>query len=556
MPESESEIGFAQLGLGSVLKQNQLAVPPNQREYSWEKKEVRTLFQDFTREIQLRDRKYFLGTIVTIPRAGGTLEVVDGQQRLATTAILLFAIQNYLRATEPELASSINDEFLSKFVRETRSREPRLKLNLLDNEFFRSKLEGQNPTPSKRSHCLIQEAFDEADQHVLNVVNGLDPRDHGDELNRWVSFIEQRAVVILLRVPDATNAYRMFETLNDRGKRVSQSDLVKNYLFGEAASRINEVQAKWSFMRGTLESLGEDDVTIDFLRHAITLMSGFAREADVYERVHSTIIGEQPAVRFAGQLEALANSFVAIQSPDHEKWNSFGDRSRKAIAVLNLLDIKVLRPVVLAISEKFSVREADRSLTFLVSLAVRLMIGNKTRTGTVEEGLAAAGHRIYHAQITSLDQLKTELTNIIPSDVQFRAAFSTATSSNRKLARYYLRSLELQRTADDQPWHIPNDDPSSINLEHILPDRPEGNWPQFDDETAKLYRNRIGNFALLKASENSHLRSAGFATKKQTYIASPYLTTSEIGNYADWAPSEIDRRQSALADLAVKAWPI
>jgi uncharacterized protein with ParB-like and HNH nuclease domain len=72
-----TEIGFAQLGLGSVRKQNQLAVPPNQREYSWTSKEVRTLFQDLAKSISEGDaNSYFLGTIVTITRAHGVLEVV------------------------------------------------------------------------------------------------------------------------------------------------------------------------------------------------------------------------------------------------------------------------------------------------------------------------------------------------------------------------------------------------------------------------------------------------------------------------------------------------
>ena len=51
MSDTESEIGFAQLRRSpeSILKQNRLAVPPNQREYAWELKYVRTLFQDFAR---------------------------------------------------------------------------------------------------------------------------------------------------------------------------------------------------------------------------------------------------------------------------------------------------------------------------------------------------------------------------------------------------------------------------------------------------------------------------------------------------------------------------
>ena len=64
---------FSQLGLASILQQNQLIVPPNQRDYSWTEREVETLFQDFARAIAETDANYFLGTIVTIPRENDRL---------------------------------------------------------------------------------------------------------------------------------------------------------------------------------------------------------------------------------------------------------------------------------------------------------------------------------------------------------------------------------------------------------------------------------------------------------------------------------------------------
>src|SRR5947209_828471 len=101
MTDTGGQIHFDQVGIGSVLKQYLLAVPPNQREYSWTRKEVTTLLQDFGRAISEETAEYFLGTIVTIPRGIDLLEVVDGQQRLATTAILLSQIRNYLNGKEP-----------------------------------------------------------------------------------------------------------------------------------------------------------------------------------------------------------------------------------------------------------------------------------------------------------------------------------------------------------------------------------------------------------------------------------------------------------------------
>ncbi|MYK07964.1 MAG: DUF262 domain-containing protein [Synechococcus sp. SB0670_bin_20] len=85
-----SSFKFSQLGLASILKQSRLIVPPNQRNYSWTKEEVTTLLQDFARSIGSEDTPYFVGTIVTIRKGNDVLEVVDGQQRLATTAIRSF----------------------------------------------------------------------------------------------------------------------------------------------------------------------------------------------------------------------------------------------------------------------------------------------------------------------------------------------------------------------------------------------------------------------------------------------------------------------------------
>jgi hypothetical protein len=555
MADSESEIGFAQLGLGNVLKQDQLAVPPNQRDYAWTTKEVRMLFQDLARAI-VDEPSYFLGTIVTIPRTNGVLEVVDGQQRLATTAILLAAMRDYLREKEPVLAQSIDEEFLTGIDRAARERVLKLRLNLDDNDYFRARLTGGGAMPeaTKPSHRLLDAAFSEAHAQVARLVAGHAQKDHGDILNRWIGFVEGKALVVRLRVANEANAYRMFETLNDRGLRTSQSDLVKNYLFGRAGDRLPEVQQRWAFMRGALETMEDEDITIIFLRHALTVIQGFVRETQVYETVQNIARAVQPAVTLASNLEVLANAYVAIHNAEHEKWNGYSDATRKAIEVLNLFDIRPMRALMLSIAQQITPREAERAFKLCVSLGLRLMIAGGTRTGSVEEKLAEAAHKVFTNEITTTAELATDLAQITPADAQFRAAFEVATVSNRKLARYYLRSLEMQAKGEAEPWHIPNDDRAAINLEHILPERPEGNWPQFAADEVRLYFRRIGNLCLLRASENSGLRSEGFLSKKPVYAACPYILTEQIAQASDWTKAEIVERQKTLADLALLAW--
>jgi hypothetical protein len=80
--------------------------------------------------------------------------------------------------------------------------------------------------------------------------------------------------------------------------------------------------------------------------------------------------------------------------------------------------------------------------------------------------------------------------------------------------------------AEPEPWHIPNDDKNIINLEHVLPEKPMGNWPKFESDMVKLYWRRIGNLALLRVSENSGLKSDAFTVKAKVYKEAPYVLTS------------------------------
>jgi hypothetical protein len=558
MAEAKGQIGFDELGLAGVLKQYRLRVPPNQREYAWEQEQVNQLMRDLAKAIE-DGETYFLGTIVTIPRQDGTLEVVDGQQRLATTAILLTAISAYLAENdEGEIATAIDTELLTGSDKSRRGRVPKLSLNIDDNELFKQIITHADPLPepTRESHRLLLDARQKTMEQARRVVAPLDKRDHGDTLNRWVNFLEEDARVILLRVPDDANAYKMFETLNDRGLRTSQADLVKNYLFGRAGDRFSEVQTKWSYMRGALETSDEDDITIHFLRHALIVQLGHTRQVDVFDFFQDLVRSEGQAVSFTTTLDTLANAYVATLNPADEEWNAYPESVRRSIEVLALLRIRPLRPLVLAVAARMNHAETRRSLEFLVSLGVRLQIASNTRSGAVELPLAEAAKAVFSESITAADELKAELADVTPSDARLNAAFEFARVSNARQARYYLRSLQMAADAEEEPWFIPQTDRDVINLEHVLPRDPEGNWPHFTDDEVRQNSTRLGNLALMRASDNSVLKSAGFEEKKVVLADSPYSLTAQIGQQAEWTPATIQERQKELAELAVRAWPI
>jgi len=545
-------------GIGAILKGHRLTVPPYQREYSWEKEQVEQLFADLYRA-KSEHSDHFLGTIVTIDAGEREpLQIVDGQQRLTTTSLLIAAIRDFQRDMgQPEREiESINTDYLTKYERQERADALRLILNIDDREFFAGIVTGKPLKPTRESHQRIQVAFDRARAFVRQITGGFAEKDKVDALNEWLSFIEHEASVILVRTDNASRAFKMFETLNDRGLKTSQADLVKSYLFGESGDRIMEAQARWSSMKDNLEEVADDDRAINFLRHVMIATQRFVRAEEIFEAVQKAFRGKANSIGFLTNLETFSRTYIATFQPSAEQWMGYPPSTPKALTVFNQFDLKPMRPLMLALALQFKPKEFDRAAVLLVSLSVRLVIASRTRSGTIESTFGAAALAVYKEEITTAAELAASLKNVIVPDVEFVEEFTKARVSKAELARYYLRTLESANAKESEPWYIPNPDASEMTLEHVLPQNPGAGWGKFDADAVNSYRRRLGNLCLMNKSGNEKLGDRPFVEKREKLADAPYEMTRMIGKLDDWTPANIEDRQRALAHIAVKAWPI
>ena len=537
-------------------------MPVNQREYAWEDKHVLALFQDFSKAINQDKQTYFLGTIVLTKGKDGIPEVADGQQRLATTTILLAAIRDYLfNKNEDRRMRSVEDDFLFKIVRRDNDFSPRLALNLDDNSFFKNRILSQpnspdrDIAPTKTSHHKIEKAAKLAAKHVEDILKPQSESNKIPTLNDWLEFIEYNAKVILLKVPDELDAFVMFETLNDRGLKTSQIDLVKNYLFGEAGDRLAEAQQKWSKMTSTLDSVDDNDIAFLYLKHLLSAMYEMTRDREIFERIRAKVKGKGETIRFLDTLAERASDYVAILNPEHSKWNNYDPTIRKSIQTMNDLQATPLRHLMLSVALMFEPSEATKAFRLFISWAIRFLIVDARRGGSLEESYAEQSKQIYDGKITTTKELADALVKVIPSDSQFKTQFEFAQISKAKLARYLLRSLELKEKSNPEPEFIPNEE-TVINLEHILPENPNNDWKHIDAETARTNYKRLGNMVLLQATKNNAIGNRGFDEKKPILKASAYILTSQVAKEATWGATEISERQKKLAELAIKTWSL
>jgi hypothetical protein len=348
----------------------------------------------------------------------------------------------------------------------------------------------------------------------------------------------------------------MFETLNDRGLKASQADLLKNHLLSYAGDRIREAQQKWAQMMGVIESLDEPDMTVTYLHHWLITKFGPTKERDVFDKVKAVVNSQARSIEFLDELADGAHDYAALLNPEHRKWNDYGTSTRKHVSIIRR-DLKVyqIRPLMFAVARRFSVKEAKLAFRLFVFCSVRFLIAGG-RGGFLERNYGLIAQEVGTGKLKTAAELSDAIEKIAPSDALFEAAFAEARVSQNYLARYYLRSLELSAKLDPEPELVPNEE-QVINLEHVLPENPDaGEWPGIDPETAEAYYRRIGNMVLLQATRNSIIGNSSFAKKKEVLKDSAFILTAQVADYAAWGLEQIVTRQKLLARMAVATWPL
>lgn len=572
--KSPSELGidFEILGIASALTRYSLRVPLNQRSYAWEETHVTRLLEDFSAELKKSDneRTYFLGTIVLAHDEEGRLLVADGQQRLATTSIIIAAIRDYLLSTnvasDTRTAQKYTSKFLLEYDEEHDDDSPKLYLNGMDRDFFVKAIlmppNGVRKQAKKNyfSHERLVKAQELARKHIEKEVSVLPQSERSKWLIQWMNFLENHVLIIAIKVPKDIDAYRIFETLNDRGLRASQVDILKSHLFQQAKDKLeSDVAPNWASMVAIIESLGDDELVLSYVRHFWIAHNGPTTEDELARNFKNSVIGRKQAVDITSALQQQANDYIALLTPlEHPRLSTFGREAKASLAAITtLLNIRQIRPLLLAILQHFDPAEARVAFEKCLSWSVRYLIVGGAGGGVLERYYGLRAKEVSAAEVKTAKQLAAKMDTIVPDDITFQRAFTIAEVSKIVIARYYLHSLENYIRGEKSPqlgyFEIPE---NSTNLEHIMPNRPCDGWNITLTEAQANYR-RLGNMTLLAAKLNSQLGCAPFHTAKRAiYADSTFLLTQEIAEYKDFGPKQIEERQIKLAQIAPKVWPL
>lgn len=539
--------------IGEILRRPvQYCVPANQRDFSWTQEEIDILWQDLTGAISEDRDEYFFGAIVVAPMDGDqtNLEIVDGQQRLATLSMILAAVRDSWG--EKEQAQEIFDTYLGARNRRTRDVTPKLTLNALNAATFqRVVLDGESLSPaekrtSRKSNLLLFRAYERLKSHLETWKNKQASAD--EALIEIEEYIDKQANVILIEVDDQSDAFTIFETLNDRGLELAVSDLVKNYLFSLAGAKIESFKSAWTEIS---QIVGTENLT-SFLRHLWISEYRLLRERELYRSLRDEIKGPTKARSFLARLRKAADLYAALLSPDDPYWGSIPGSPQQHVRTLRLLRTAQFRPLALAVMEVGTDAEVASMLRIVLAVSYRHIVAERG-ANELERAYSNAAIKVRSTKKANARTIIELLKNVYISDADFEQRFKAFSFAKSDLARYTL--TELNKALESDKASGANEDAS---LEHILPRNPGDQWKQIPkaDEISDWVE-RIGNLTLLEKGTNKGLGNKDFRTKlSKGYAKSTLAINRELKSASTWTTKEIEMRSKNLAAKAVGIWKV
>jgi alkylated DNA nucleotide flippase Atl1 len=543
----------------------QYQVPLYQRTYSWKPPQLERLWQDVLTLAEDRvttpGLTHFIGSLVLAPSpangAAGVMEflVVDGQQRLTTLSLLLCAIRDHRAESEdPQHRDRINDQYLMNRWRPEQSR-----LKLLPTQADRaSYLACLDATPLAGGADPVGVAY----RFFRGQLGSCDDPEDAADIERIESAVISGLALVSVTAQLGDNAHRIFESLNNTGMRLTQGDLLRNYLFMRLPARGEAVyQSLWLPLQERLSSQELEQLFwLDLVQRDPNV-----KQTDIYtaqqarlDRLTTEDQIEAEIIRFARLGELLKSLLNPVLEPDPEvrirleRLSAWGTTTVYPL-LLNLLDRRQQGTA--------SSGEIARAMLYVESFFVRRLV-----TGRATSNI----NRILLRVLTEIDPAK-------PVDEGVRSYLSTG-------RKYYASDAEIRAATAAMPFYL-NGRPGqralvlrwldesygskepvkydSLTIEHVLPQTLTPAWRQaLSDDLAgsetltELHGSLVhtlGNLTL--TGYNTAMSNKPFDVKKEQLHKSGIAMNQEIALEPRWGRAEIHARASRLARQIATIWP-
>lgn len=572
-------------------------IPDFQRWYTWEQKtHWQPLWKDITMLAEKQTKSgnqvltsHFMGAVIlkeNSTESSGEIvskrTIIDGQQRFVTWQIAIVAICSVLKdkglvnfksnAVQDQMQQLTSE--LEKYIYNLKcTQDDKYKLNLSQSDFNVYKEILNNDVTDKNS--ALSKCYSYFSKEVNSWLEG-EEKDIAKKAIALKDSLIDKIIICSIDVPPNENEYMIFESMNARGKPLTEWDKVKNLFLSTA--NLNDIDTEQFYA----DFLKEFDY--DWWKDKIDRYLNYWLEIELNQDVPSTkiyyefsrYINNKPV-----DIESVVESFKYYSKifekiekpntnePDEHPHNQFYYRRSK-------LNIRATTPVMMKLYEIFVDKRSDYAgftdATKIIDSFIfrRYILGHTTRRyGKLFTKLLSeinshdANSFTAKELITSFKALRKEgIEYDWPTDEQVidKLRDDEIVLPNNVI-RVILEAIEHKIRPPNSSYETLY---SKLTIEHILP-QDDTNWPlpgindaENERDTREKRKNQIGNLTLASKENNSKLSNATWNEKQKIYKCDNLYLTNNLNCFCDekgWSEDAIVERGEYLANIICKIWP-
>ncbi|MFP6061846.1 DUF262 domain-containing protein [Helicobacter pylori] len=586
------------LTLDGVIEKGVFEIPSYQRGYAWQERQLKDFWNDLEHVSKLGDKFHYMHSL-TLRKSenefeSSAFEIIDGQQRLATSLILLGLLAKITQNKDPKY-SLIN-------------LEPILSYKYYGlNEAFRAITEEEKDLKAFKTSFYAKNLIDA----YAFFKEKISDTPVGTLEKMFDALIKKMLFSVVELNDNRIDPFSSFETINNRGKDLSTLELFKNRLHfvvhkicdGKKLEKLqNEINDTYTRIYYDLRQF-KDDHLEGFLKHFVAYYYGekgdFKKRllemefnahqrytdntnfSDEYDKIDELLFYLSYSSKVWHFLHTLDEKSIALIFDDNRKlemeitpkMRSLLDKMRR----LNALSYNAFLPLLLSLltiqlavrsgSERhYTTQELEDLLEYLERFGF-LIYGVAGKNTAKNEWIGLAfkaiqACRFWEDKITIEDLPTLEKNFFKGQGNSALELLEESIHSKKNTEKWYqwgkaLNYLLYEYELHHNPETTLNFDSSIESIEHILPQKPDQGYSAKEKSWAKNPHivHALGNLLLISKNANSSLSNKPFDEKRKEYLKGSY-SEKEVAKNASFGIVEIQERSEKLLDFLIARYRI
>ena len=561
-------------------------IPIFQRGYRWtsvgKEKDltVGKFWEDLRSVIQGDETNHFFGSLVTQSLDSNASDVtkyiiIDGQQRMITTVLLLCALRDTCDPKVPEEleeSKTIDDNYIKNVHRKGDNL-----FKIIPSSDERENFFAIVELPEKRISFpeLNRNNFGKVyNYYKSNIKELLSENSEGtrlDNIKKIVNAILNQFVIVDVKLDANEDPYSVFESLNTTGMDLTNWDLIKNYILMKFKDQEYQKQMNDQYfyeIENVLDNIDRTKIKDEFMRHFLGSYGIITTSNKIYsttknsiesEKLKSSQNGINTYENFMIELKRVSKYYAKIYNPDLEE----DDEIRLQLSNLKQFPYTVHYPLLIEIFRSYENQRIDQqtmsnAIKFIETYILRKVVTDQRLQGlnklfpTLSEEIKNVEE---HQLLPAIQEKLSKGNYIIPSDGELKMAIKTnKLDKDPDLAKYILYNIE--RSLNKEVGVL-----SMFQLEHIFPQNPDEDCKSYYAEDFNEFndtlKHLLGNLTL--TAYNSELSNKSFDEKLNMtngYMDSGLKITRGLSNYDKWNKQSYEERNEWLYSKIIEIWPI